>query len=135
MAVKSSYRQKRLTVALLVGALILVAVVLHAPVTDWLEGRRICEQLRAGEGEGDEQFFNFTDTTRRRFGPQLSPGTYRLTLTSDCYSGECSFVVPDVPKPSLNRPQYSGIQCRGQELALFVGSGGSRSRADSRLTG
>jgi hypothetical protein len=118
MAIKSSTREKWLVAALALVTLGLAGFMLRSPIIDRLEGRRICEQLRAGEA--DEQFFIFTHTTKGPFGPRLSPGKYRLTVTSDCYSGECSFVVPDVPKPSVNHPQYSGLECRGKQLELMT---------------
>jgi hypothetical protein len=127
MAALSSTRKKWLA-GVLVVALSISTFALYGPLTDWLEGRRICQQLRAG----DDRFelFHFTDTTRfvegpqtgqriRGYGPQLSPGNYRMTVTSDCYSGECSFVVLDPPERS-RQEHYSGIQCRGQGLDVWT---------------
>lgn len=102
---------------LAVAALAMAALLLRAPVSGWLEGRRVCEEL--SKGEPPMRFFYFTDTRKKRIGPQLEPGKYTVSLTSDCYSGRCSFSMHDVPESTL-KPNYSGIECQGQPMPLFV---------------
>jgi hypothetical protein len=117
-------RSNWVVAAAVVAGLVLAGLGVREPAAEWLEGRRICRQLRAGESP--RQYFGFSNPTKEDVLGQLDPGNYQLTVTSDCYVGQCSFEVrevPDVSESTVTLP--AGNPCRGQQLTLQVCSWGT----------
>lgn len=136
MAALSSTRKKWLAAALGLGALTLAAAALRAPASDWLEGRRICQGLTEASKDPDQRLLYFTDARKHPSQSQLEPGTYRLTLATDCYLAQCTFEELDLPDlvPNLTLPATD--PCRGNRWFFGTGTGASavsrRLRCSSR---
>lgn len=123
MAVLSSSRKKWLSATLALVGLGFAGFLLWPRVTNWLEGRRICQQLTDASKDPGLRLFYFTHTRNHPSQSQLDPGSYRLTLTSDCYEAQCTFEELDLPDlvPNLTLPATD--PCRGQPLVLWSRDG------------